>query len=405
MSTFSELRSRDRLFIVAALLCLFLTTFPLAQGWIPIGDFIPRFIFLVLVAVLYSNLLFTIDGALLAMYFFYMVVCGAQSLDVSFMANVMEQFLPLVLANYFLNKNNERQAKLLGIIMAIVSVFIMINSIIIDFFHPDVIRAMVVIDAFEGVGAGHQYRMMGICLYSFAMIAMCLAPVILYLSKRMKHKRLLLLSFIVTCYFVYIAGITTCFLILVVMLVMYFVSAWNKMRFSVAILILIVLVTYSFGLVIVEFLLPYFEGTNFYGHLGGLLEFYGKTTMVTETYDVGERTDLYKYSIDTFINNPLFGNARGNNGGHNFFLDHLAKMGLIGMTPFFIYMYRRFRMAYVFLSKEQRTVYLICIIGFLILGFLKGMNGIDFWTYMFVYIPCMLKLSDNETNLHLQHNS
>ena len=89
MSTFSKLQSKDRFFLVATLLCLFLTTFPLAQGWIPIGDFIPRFAFLGLVSVLFSHLLVTVDGALLAIYFFYMVVCGAQSISIPFIANVM----------------------------------------------------------------------------------------------------------------------------------------------------------------------------------------------------------------------------------------------------------------------------------------------------------------------------
>lgn len=391
MSTFSRLQSNDKIFVGAALLCLFLTTFPLAQGRVPIGDIIPRSVFLVLVAVLYSNLLFTIDGALLAMYFFYMIVCGAQSLSDHFLANVMEQLIPLVLAQYFLNRNNNTQAVFLGKIMALASICIMLNTIIVDYSSPNIVRTMVALGARGEITESLYYTRLGVCIYSFAMIAMCLAPVFLYLSKKHKHKLLLLLCFIVTCYFVYIAGITTCFLILFVMLVMYFVSATNKMRFSVAVLIPIAIFMYVFGLFIVEFLLPYFEGTNFYGHLGGLMEFYGKTTMVTETYDVGERADLYKDSFETFIHNPLFGNVAGKNGGHNFFLDHLAQMGLIGMTPFIIYMYRRFKFAYNVLSKEQRTVYLICIIGFLMLGFLKGMNGIDFWTYMFVYIPCILK--------------
>ena len=121
------------------------------------------------------------------------------------------------------------------------------------------------------------------------------------------------------------------------------------------------------------------------------MEFYGKTTVVEETYDVEGRAGLYKLSWDTFLNNPLMGDANGKNGGHNFFLDHFAQIGIIGMTPFLVFLYRRFKSAFVFLSKEARTVYVICIIGFLLLGFLKGMNGIDYWTYMFVYIPCILK--------------
>ena len=405
MNKISQLSTKDRIFVLSALLCLFLTTFPLAQGWIPIGDFIPRIVFLGFVATLFSHLILNIDGVLLVIYFLYMIVCGASSLTPSFMANMMEQFLPLVLANYFLNKKHERQARILGAIIVIVSVFIMINSIIIDFFHPNIIRGMVAIDIYGEVGAGHQYKRMGICIYSFAMIAMCLAPVFLYLSKRLKQRRWLLLSFIVTCYFVFIAGITTCLLILLVMLVLYVFARMNRMRIPVFTVIIIIPIVYAFGLVIVEYMLPYLEGTNFYGHLGGLLEFYGKTSEATETYNVEGRADLYKLSLDTFLNNPLLGNASGKNGGHNFFLDHFAQMGIIGMTPFLIYLYRRFKSAYILLSKESRMVYVICIIGFLLLGFLKAMNGLDFWTYMFVYIPCMLKLADkDETNFRVKHN-
>lgn len=396
MSTFSKLQSNDKLFVGAALLCLFLTTFPLAQGWSGLGDFLPRAVFLVLVLVLYSPLLFNLDTALIVIYFFYMIICGAHGFDVGIMGNIMEQLIPLALANYFFQGKNSIQSIWFGRFAIAISAFIMLNTIIVDVFTPGIVRSMVMFSAEGKTELGLQYTKMGVCVYSFAMISMCLAPVFLYLFK-IKRKPVFALLFFLTCYFVYIAGISTCLLILLLMLVLFVISSQNNMKLSIPIILFVISMGYFLGLAIVEFVLPYLEGTNFYGHLAGLMEFYGKTTTVTETYDVEGRTELYKYSLDTFIHNPLFGNASGKNGGHNFFLDHFARSGVVGMAPFIIYMVRRFKCALRILSNPSKTIYAICIIGFIILGLLKGMSGIDFWTYMYVYIPCMLKLAESLT--------
>ncbi len=393
MSTFSKLQSKDRTFIGTALLCILLSTFPLVQGWSGLGDFLPRAAFLVFVMAFYLPLLLTKDTALLAISFSYMIICGAHSFDVGFMANIMEQLLPLALANYFLNEKNNVQTAWFGRFMMAISAFIMLNTIIVDVFTPGIVRSMVMYSAEGQMELGLHYTKMGVCVYSFAMISMCLAPVFLYLFK-IKRKPVFALLFLLTCYFVYISGITTCLLILIVMLVLFFVSSRNNMKLSIPVIVLVVAMGYFLGLALVELVLPLFEGTTFYSHLAGLMEFYGKTTIVTETYDVEGRTELYKYSIDTFLHNPLFGSATGKIGGHNFFLDHFARLGIIGMAPFLVYMFHRFKVALKFLSAETKTVYLICIIGLLILGFLKAMNGIDYWTYMFVYIPCMLKFAE-----------
>ena len=135
MSTFSRLQSNDKLFVGAALLCLFLSTFPLVQGWSGLGDFLPRAAFLFLVLVLDSPLLFNLDTALLVIYFFYMIICGAHSFDVGIMANIMEQLIPLALANYFLQEKNIIQTVWFGRFAIAISAFIMLNTIIVDFFY------------------------------------------------------------------------------------------------------------------------------------------------------------------------------------------------------------------------------------------------------------------------------
>ena len=71
MNRLSKLNSSDRLFVYASLLCLFLTTFPLAQGWISRGDFIIRIAFIAFALVVQPKAFMSKDLLFLAFYFFY----------------------------------------------------------------------------------------------------------------------------------------------------------------------------------------------------------------------------------------------------------------------------------------------------------------------------------------------
>lgn len=395
MNAFSELNTKDKYYIYSTLLCLFLTTFPLAQGWIRIGDFIPRALFLMVALFLKPSLFMRKDILLLFLYFAYTILMAPDSLGIGMVAEIMQFLIPVVLANFLLDKKNNNQAILFGKIALVISVFIMVNTIIVDNVISGIVRSMVQFSADGDLELGLKYTKMGVSLYSFAMISMCLAPVLLYLTMNSKNKLIYFVCLLITIYFVNITGITTCLLLLVVMVVLYFANRRTKERGVFISSFITLTVLYFTGFAVVEFMLPFFEGTNFYSHLGGLMEFYGRSTMVENTYDVAGRVDLYKYSLDTFLHSPLLGNPTGKIGGHNFFLDHFAHFGIVGMLPFFLFMYIHFKSAYVFLYGHARVVYIICIIGFIALGFLKGMNGIDFWTYMFVYIPCILKFAES----------
>lgn len=397
MNRLSKLNSSDRLFVYASLLCLFLTTFPLAQGWISRGDFIIRIAFIAFALVVQPKAFMSKDLLFLAFYFFYVFITDVSDAGVGLIAKIMEFLLPAILANFYLDSGkNDSRVEIIARFAIASTIIIMINTIIIDHSYSGIVRAMVMFSAQGDTEQGVYYTRLGVCGYAFAMISMCLAPVFIYMSRGAKKKLFYLGCTALVLYFVYITGITTCLLILVIMLVLYYSSRNIKKAGSLfPIAIVSFLVVYIAGFAIVELVLPFFEGTIFYGHLGGLMEFYGKSTAVTDTYDVEGRVDLYRDSMDTFFSHFLFGSASGKIGGHNFFLDHLARNGIIGMMPFYIFLFMRLKKASRFLSEKSRVIYTICIIGLLFLGFLKGMNGIDYWTYMFVYIPCLLNYSDN----------
>lgn len=387
----------ENAFFIAALLCLLLTTFPFAQGWISNGDFVPRALFLAFAVIINPKLFLTKDVFWLGLFFGYVFIAGGVESLVEVTAIIMEFLVAIVISNYILKCNNDRHVKMMAWYGIILTVIIWVSTGIVDNFRPGIVREMVKFGYSNELDMALMYRKMGVCSYSFAMISMCLAPVFLYVSKVSHHKLFYLLCFVLNCYFVYISGITTCLFILLFMLLMYIM---NRRRYSTSLFVFSILliggVMYFAGLVIVEFLLPYVEGTTFYSHFAGLLEFYGKETIGIETYDVSDRVDLYKDSLDTFLHNPVFGNIYGKNGGHNYFLDRLAHFGIIGTMPLIIFLYSRFSVLLKFIPSSTRSVYLIGIIGFVILGFLKNISGIDYWTYLFVYIPCILKSMEEE---------
>lgn len=387
--------STDNAFFIAALFCLFLTSFPLAQGWISFGDFVPRFLFLAFVAVSKPKLFMTKDVVWLGLFFLYMFISGGGRSLVEVSAIIMEFLVTIVISNYIICCKNDKHVRTMAWYAMIVTIIIMVSTCIVDFIRPGIVREMVYFGYSGELDMSNQFRRMGVCSYAFASISMCLAPVFLHLSSHKTHRLFYVACFALVCFFVYIAGISTCLLLLVFMLLIYILNRHQESTSSLIPSILMIgVVTYFAGFLIVEFLMPYFEGTTFYSHFAGLLEFFGKSAADTDVYDVGDRVDLYDKSLDSFLGNPFLGSATGKAGGHNYFLDKLARFGIIGTAPLFIFLYYRFKISMRFVPSSAHTVYIISIIGFFVLGFLKNMSGIEYWIYMFLYIPCILRVME-----------
>ncbi len=405
MNITNQVSSNNKAFLIAALLCLLLTTFPFAQGWISHGDFIPRALFLALVVVINPKLFVSKDVLWLGLFFAYMFIVGGVSSLIEVSAIIMEFLMAIAISNYIITCKNKEHLRVIAWYGIITTIIIMVSTSIVDAIRPGIVREMVKFGYSGENDIAHMYTRMGVCRYSFAMIIMCMSPVFLHISKVSKHKAFYLICFALVCYFVYIAGITTCLIILLFMVLVYIMNRKRTSNRSLFFSILIIgVVLYLAGFLIVELLMPFFEGTTFYSHFAGLLEFYGKSTMETDIYDVGDRVDLYKDSLATFLGNPLFGSVTGKTGGHNYFLDRLAHFGIIGTAPLFVFLHSRFRALLRFVPSTSRLVFEICIIGFYMLGFLKNVSGVEYWIFLFVYIPCILRIME-ELNSKPQNNN
>lgn len=122
--------------------------------------------------------------------------------------------------------------------------------------------------------------------------------------------------------------------------------------------------------------------------------------------NLGSRVDLYGISLSSFLSNPLIGVGKtANLGGHAMWLDLLGTYGILIVIPMFILFFNRFRESAKNLPNNERFIFLICFINFLILGWVKGMASISFICIMFFIIPgCfyqehLFKVKQDEPNL------
>lgn len=255
---------------------------------------------------------------------------------------------------------------------------------------------MVTVSAWKGIDAVRNYWKLGVCSYAFALIMMCVPPVLIsrfFLVK--KHKILYLLSALLVLCFVYVSQVTTTFFISVLMVVI--VIATRRMSVKETILITIGLMIV--GLFLLSTILPVLMQlfnieTEIGSHLAGMYEFIFEGGVSSkDAYAVDGRVELYDASYEAFLQNPLFGSITSKVGGHTYLFDNLARYGIIGTTPLFLFFYYRFKITLAHLDKDERRVYAICIIGFFLLVVIKNISGIDHWAYMFLYIPCFLQLT------------
>ena len=103
---------------------------------------------------------------------------------------------------------------------------------------------------------------------------------------------------------------------------------------------------------------------------------------------VGSRVDLFGISLSSFLSNPLIGGGKtANLGGHAIWLDLLGTYGILIVIPMFILFFNRFRESAKNLPNNERFIFLICFINFLLVGGVNTLSTISFSCVMFFIIP------------------
>lgn len=103
------------------------------------------------------------------------------------------------------------------------------------------------------------------------------------------------------------------------------------------------------------------------------------------------RGGVYGVSIKSFFENPLFGlGSIQYAGGHSFWLDTLARFGILGTIPYVIVIVSLYKRAKKILPNNFLKFYRNTFVLILVLMFFNPFYFLDFWTIVFVFIPAIM---------------
>jgi hypothetical protein len=114
---------------------------------------------------------------------------------------------------------------------------------------------------------------------------------------------------------------------------------------------------------------------------------------------IGERgTHIdYRYAripilMDSFFQRPVLGG--GISLGHNWWLDRLSLFGLTGVVPWVLLLWFQIKYNLKLFHENNRIYYLITMILYIVMGFIKNMGQQQTMIFLFFLIPGLLIIKD-----------
>lgn len=299
---------------------------------------------------------------------------------------------PLLFFDYFARCVNIKVTRFLVVMMSVIFVFYALRLLSLSSGNLYFLR-----QAMTDMATINFYRSIGLPDYSLTHAIIFISPVLVFLLKT-KHKYsvrffsllLLVASFIL----VYWGGSTTPLILFVFLLLISFV--WSKRNSYVQNIFLCV-----FFFIPVVFLLNDSIMLGLLDNLSGIVDasspLHRKIDDMEDSIlydqlegDLGVRSSLYGLSFETFISHPLWGTLDGEQiGGHSYFLDMFASLGLFGGLFLLWYVIDIIKYMSSFITGDVRAFYFMGIASFFIMGCIKSFSGNDFFVIPFIYLPLL----------------
>ena len=390
-----------------ALLCILLETFVVIQGYMNVPDFA---VLLSIVAVgffFYPRAFFNRPTLFFILFVSLMLILiQIKSYDVQFFRVIFIYWLfSLSLINVFLYNQDWTGIKIVlitGITILLVST---IFSIIYSGSQPDLVRQYVLYSSeqdIEGVKLGQR---LGIANYGMIHGIPTLLPVFVYLFKKEKtlFLKILWLSLIAVFYYlIIVSGFGTALILSTFILIASFLVSENRRKnlllFGILILIGALFINKDFIINSLDYIKGHFENSAIYDKIVDI-----QYSIRTNDFEgqLNTRGNLYADSWNTFSKYPIFGSAQQSDaGGHLFIADFLAWFGLVGTLPLILFFYYSFRRIYLIIENHQKIYYILSLLPFIILSFVKAVPFFEQILYLFVFIPTIFLLKSNSDKVN-----
>ncbi len=396
----NSLSVKDKAFLVIIFFYIAYTIFPLFSDLTGIPIYVPSLFLIVALLWMYYQAFMRVPTQWFLAYIVVLIlyiIFGKQlyinGLDQSLSPLyrvVIESawLLPSVtIMNVLLYKNDMRLYRIVGygsLILLIIS-FLYVLPMVVT--YSNYLR-----EDFESLG---YERPLGLPDYTLMhAYTLMLLPLCLLLKKTIGRMRYV--SIILLLLFSYMITQTAVFTSIVVMLMSFFFAyLFDVKRLGRSVLVLgvvffigYVLYQYGFFLMIVDGLMPYFEGTAVASKLEDL-----HTSMIRGEIIGGTMTtrmSVHQLSKEAFWNNPIVGSDIVHIG-HSKILDMLGAMGLLAFIPYIMILYSGLKGFVIRVKDKELKAYLY--FSFILSGiylYTKGLFGSPGYLFTLVIVPSII---------------
>ena len=396
----NKLTFKDKVFIVISFFYIIYTIFPLFADITGIPVFIPAIALAISILLMFPKAFW---GETTVWFLVYVVFLLLYTLfDKQIYINGLNQSLPPIyritiesawilpaisIMNVLLYKNDTRLFKIVGygsIVLLLVS-FLYILPLVSS--TANILRDnMYEVESFRPKGLP-DYTLMH--AYTMMILPLCL----LVKETGGKQKYLYLSVLLLFAYMITQTAVTTSLIVMLVAVLFTYCFNIKKMSRSVLIIGFLLFIAYVLSLFdihlrLIEFLMPYFEGTAVAFKLedihASLIQ--GEVTGGSLTV----RANYHQISTDAFLDNPFIGSGISH-VGHSKILDTLGAMGLFVFIPYFMILYSSLKRYTSRIMDIQAKMYL-CF-SFFVAGiylYTKGLFGNPGYLFMLVIVPSIL---------------
>ena len=245
----------------------------------------------------------------------------------------------------------------------------------------------------ENMALINAFRLRGLPDYSLTHAMVFMVPAYVFLFKVSSRKLLKLagLALLFAAFLlVYLGGASAAIMMFFAATLVSFLinsrrtTKANFVIISISLAFMLFLINKNFLLALISMIRSILPSGNAYWKK--LDDFENSLIFESAEGDVGGRLTLYANSWDTFVHNPL-GTLDGRLvGGHMYFIDLLASIGVFALL-LFAFVGFVFYFTYRLMPLRSKPYYSLGFFLFIAMGFVKNMAGYDFFVVPFVYLP------------------
>lgn len=380
-----------------ALTFLFVTSFPLFLGWVPMfGVMIPQILFFIITLLLCPNVVVSKPVFLCYIFFLYRIITSliaGESIEyTSLLSQFFKMILPIYISIYLFIYGKEKEFSKFAIYSLVVTFITLVLSIRLLLIDGSALRLASIANSRGEIATLYMYWKQGMADYSMAAMMMFMPIVLSYLFKDAIYKGfwhyMIYMGIAIVILFLFLGQVTAPFLICIFTTFLYlFVKSFN-IKTAIFIGAIFFLLYNSIDSILTYAIL--YTGDSAMNEKFVAFSMLSGGNQIDDSGDVGIRSGLLNGTVSAFLENPLFGGPKELVGGHNYFLDGFALYGVIGFLPVILLIKNMYKIIINKIPDRAKYAFLLIFIGFVFHGIIKNMSGTDYWNYLFIFYPSIL---------------